>query len=509
MLRGCILTVRALIGVALLLLAAPFAAAQSGVDGAEQSTVRVAVIVEAGDARSLIGTGSGFVVGPNLVVTNAHVVAPVRQQDGAGVAVIAPGGDGMLPARIVSYSALSDLALLEVRGGGRLTPLTISLAEPRPGDAIVALGYPDVDDIRRSADELISPMTPSRTTGAIASLRERAPTGDPIPTINHEAVISSGSSGGPLLDDCGRVLGVNTWHARGRDTIETRGVATRASQLLEFLDEAGVRATTTDERCLTVTERVEAERASTVEALQTQNRELAAKLETADRLTRLALVILLGGTVALLVAVIVLGAIVFGRRHMTRATDPEPHPASMRRGAPGVLAVVAGATVAAVLVVVAGVYLWRYRDLGAAPSAARAFAGEQTCALDRGASANVGEDEEDASFAASGDLCVNGRTLYAPSENGRSYQRVMLSRERRAIDVLTLDPRGRRFERERFALSSGDFDRALESAGGALDGCGASREAVQQRNASLLEFTTGEPTQRLVWRCEPAAPAQE
>jgi len=504
MLRGGILTVRALIGAALFI-CAPIAAAQSGVDTAEQSTVRVAVIVEAADARTLIGTGSGFVVGPNLVVTNAHVVAPVRQQDGAGVAIVAPGGDGMLPARIVSYSPLSDLALLEVRGGARLTPLTISLAEPRAGDSIVALGYPDVDDIRRSADELISPMTPSRTTGAIASLRERAPTGDPIPTINHEAVISSGSSGGPLLDDCGRVLGVNTWHARGRDTIETRGVATRATQLLEFLDEAGVRAATTDQRCLTVTERVEAERASTVQALQTQNRELASKLEQADRLTRLALVILLGGTVALLVAVIVLGAIVFGRRNLTRATDPEPHPASMRRGAPGVLAVVAGATVAAVLVVTAGVYLWRYRDLGAAPTAPEAFAGEQACTLDRNASTNIGEDTEDASFAAAGDLCVNGRTLYAPSENGRSYQRVMLSRERRAIDVLTLDPRGRRFTRERFSLSAGDFEAALGAVGGAQDGCGAAREGVQQRNAALLDLAAGDPAQRLVWRCEPAA----
>ncbi|MET0181777.1 MAG: serine protease, partial [Caulobacterales bacterium] len=378
---------------------APLSHAQSGVDRAETSTVRVAVIVEAGEARTLIGTGSGFVVSQNLVVTNAHVVAPARMQDGATVVIVAPGGDGMVPARIVSYSALSDLALLEFRGGSRLAPLTIYEAEPRPGEAIVALGYPDVDDLRRPPDDLLQPTAPSRTTGAIASLRDTAPTGDPVPTINHEAAISSGSSGGPLLDECGRVIGVNTWHARGRDTLESRGVATRAEQLISFLQDAGVRATQTSARCLTVAERAEAERVSTVEALEVQNRELAAKLEAADRLTRTALVILMGGTVSLLIAVIVLGAIVFGRRSHALAPEhhSESHPVSLRRGAPGVLAVVGGATIAAVLVVSAGIAIWRVQGLGAAPTAVDVFSGEQICALDREASAHAGRDEQDVS----------------------------------------------------------------------------------------------------------------
>ncbi len=480
------------------------ARAQSAVDEASASIVRVVVVIQADNATTLLGAGSGFVVANNLIVTNAHVVAQAREVEGASVAVVAPNGDGPVPARIVSYSAMADLALIEVRGAN-LTPLTISTAEPRPGDSVIALGYPDVDDVRSQPEQMLRPTAPSRTSGAIASLRDRAPTGDPVPIINHEAVISSGSSGGPLIDECGHVLGVNTWHARGRDTSESRSVATRAIQLLDFLDEAGVRARTTSERCPTMAERVEAERASTVDALQAQNRDLAAKLEAADRLTRMALVILIAGTLSLLVAVIVLAAVLFGRghapKHAEAEAEPETHHTSLRRGARGVLTVVGGATVAAVLVVAAGVFVWRVQGLGASPPAAEVFAGDQVCTLDRNASKGAAPTDGDAEFSAAGDLCVNGRTLYAPGPDGRSYRRALLNNG--GVDILTLDPRGRRFSRDHYDLDDTAYEAALAAIGQATqDGCGdPARAAVRARNDALMRFAEGEPDRRLVWRC--------
>lgn len=488
--------------------------AQTSINEADRSTVRVVVISQTSQGRTLYGSGSGFVVAPNLIVTSAHVVEPARQSGEFGVAIVMPEGDGLLPATIVRYSALTELALLEFDGGPDATPLTISTVEPQTGDGVVAMGYPDVDYQGASGPDLLRPAPPSRTSGQIASLRDRAPTGEPIPTINHQAVISSGSSGGPLLDECGRVIGVNSWHVSGADTRETRGVATRAPQLLDFLDLAGVTPTLSDERCLSFAERVEAERSATIQALQEQNTELAGKLETADRLTRIAVVILIAGTLALFVAVGVLGAIVLRRRnhdqtaaahHAPTQTHAEATPPSRRRF--GVVAIVGGAAIAVLLIVFAGIAL--LSGGGADPqqdeaSAPTAFSGSIACTLDHDASTGA-EGVSDMSFSASGSLCVNERTLYAPMDGGR-YRRALVLGEARALDVLTIDPSAGEFRRERFPLDEEAFASANRAVAGSPAGRGCqgpgATEAVADRNATLMRFARGEPSQRLVWRCE-------
>ncbi|MGE0595750.1 MAG: serine protease [Hyphomonadaceae bacterium] len=345
---------RALAAAFAVAVAAPAAAQESG----ENSIVRIAVILESPQGRLLAEAGSGFVVAPNLVVTSAHVVTQARQQPEFSVVIVPPGSDAALPARIVAYSALTELALLEYRGGPELDPLTISTVEPQPGDDVVALGYPDVDFQGATGEELLRGATASRTSGEIASLRDVAPTGEAIPTINHQAVISSGSSGGPLLDQCGRVIGVNTWHVRGTETRETRGVASRVPQLLDFLQNAGIEPRTTDERCLSEAERIEAERAATVQALQSQNEALAEKLATADRLTRIAIIVLIAGTAALFIAVLVLGAVLLGGRR--RRSDPEPFDPPRRRG--GLVGIIAGVAFASIILVAAVLLLMRAQE---------------------------------------------------------------------------------------------------------------------------------------------------
>jgi hypothetical protein len=110
------------------------------------------------------------------------------------------------------------------------------------------------------------------------------------------------------------------------------------------------------------------------------------------------------------------------------------------------------------------------------------------------------------SFSASGALCVNERTLYAPLEDGPRFRRVIVLGEARALDVLTIDPQSGEFRRERYPLNDADFASANQAvaesgAGRGCEGEGAS-EAVARRNETLMRFAQGEPSQRLVWRCE-------
>jgi len=117
---------------------------------AERSVVRVVILLESNDERVLYGSGSGFVVAPNLVVTNARLVSPARDAPGYSVSILSPQiltpqGYDFLPARVVRYEPAKELALIEFTGTGALPRLTMYPNAPHVGDRVTALGYPDVD----------------------------------------------------------------------------------------------------------------------------------------------------------------------------------------------------------------------------------------------------------------------------------------------------------------------------------------------------------------------------
>jgi len=79
--------------------------------------------------------GSGWVAAPNLVVTNAHVVA------GEAVTSVQPGGAGpRLRAEAILFDDRNDVAILRVSGLG-LDPMP--LAAPHVGEATAVLGFPE------------------------------------------------------------------------------------------------------------------------------------------------------------------------------------------------------------------------------------------------------------------------------------------------------------------------------------------------------------------------------
>ncbi|MBK9089666.1 MAG: trypsin-like peptidase domain-containing protein [Holophagales bacterium] len=159
-----------------------------------------AMAVDSRDAYERVNrqAGSGVIVDPvGLVVTNSHVVFG-RQ------AITVTLDDGtVLPARIVGLDPIFDVAVLRipVPGTGKLPAASFTESgKLHVGDEVFAIGNPLglEQTLTRGIVSAVNRILP----GASWSLRE--------PLIQTDAAINHGNSGGPLVDQCGKVVGINT-----------------------------------------------------------------------------------------------------------------------------------------------------------------------------------------------------------------------------------------------------------------------------------------------------------
>jgi S1-C subfamily serine protease len=161
--------------------------ASAGVRSARHSVVRVF-----GSACGLGVEGSGWVVAPDLVITNAHVVAgevdTQIQIDGVGAGH---------PARVILFDPHNDIAVLQAPGLS-LRPLTMA-ANPKVGTAAAILGYPldgafDAEPGRLGQTETVDTQDAygeGHVQRSITALRGR---------------VRPGNSGGPMVDGHGQVV---------------------------------------------------------------------------------------------------------------------------------------------------------------------------------------------------------------------------------------------------------------------------------------------------------------
>ena len=163
----------------------------------ERGLARV-VVKQGGD----LGTGSGFVLNADgQIATNHHVV-----EGHDGLAVHFSGSENLYPARILWSSAQLDLAVLEIEGSHWI-PMPLARGTPKKGAPVYSLGFPGGADVLTeqgiALDATVTDGILSRTFTGAWHHRE-------LTILQHSADINPGNSGGPLLDECGRVIGVNT-----------------------------------------------------------------------------------------------------------------------------------------------------------------------------------------------------------------------------------------------------------------------------------------------------------
>jgi 2-alkenal reductase len=143
------------------------------------------------------GTGSGFVIdAEGRIVTNNHVI------EGAREILVRFADDTTIEAELVGADPDSDLAVIKVDvPADLLRPIQLGDSSTlRVGQRAIAVGNP-------------FGFEQTMTTGIISALGRvvRQDSGFSLPQlIQTDAAINPGSSGGPLLDSAGRVIGVNT-----------------------------------------------------------------------------------------------------------------------------------------------------------------------------------------------------------------------------------------------------------------------------------------------------------
>lgn len=246
-----------LAATAIVFASAPAAAVdpQSIARAIEPSVVRVLAVGPEGTV-----SGSGFVVGRGgHVATNFHVVEP-HIVAGWDLFVVESGvsPEDRRPATLIEAFPGEDLAVLGVEGLVRL-PLLLSEADAErlaKGTPVFAIGFPAV------GTRLGLVLETSFTTGAVS--RSFTGTwsegGPPIRIIQHSAPTNPGNSGGPIVNVCGQVVGVNSEREVAivlgpggfpivTDLIQGVFFASHASVLAEKLEALGIPHAGTGKPC--------------------------------------------------------------------------------------------------------------------------------------------------------------------------------------------------------------------------------------------------------------------
>lgn len=201
-----------------------------------------------------VAVGSGFVVSPGRVLTNQHVIA---EAVGDGATILVTSKDMAQPQ--VAQVLKSQGPLAETGGDFALLAIAdtslpaFTLHRPDGSlklSQVIAAGFPgdvlemDVDFAALKSGDLAAVPDLTVTDGIVNAEQQIGPA---TRVLMHSAPLSTGNSGGPLVDMCGRVLGINSFVRKGR--LQNRGYALPVAAMLAFLDDTGVAAQVTTEAC--------------------------------------------------------------------------------------------------------------------------------------------------------------------------------------------------------------------------------------------------------------------
>lgn len=249
---------------------APVRQAKAAEDGTNESVLEdrkgviqvVANITVDDKDMGFLTVGTGFLIGDEdsaqHVLTNYHVAhaytdetmkAYLIESGQLGVTAdskvkidlrIVVKRDVLIKASIVNESMAADFAILKMEQPiyDRVALVLADSDQVTTTQEVYALGFPGIvqkiqdDKIYTAADVTVTNGTVSKTTDVELSTA-------PIPCITHTAQITRGNSGGPLVDNLGRVIGINTIMSN-EDGNHDYFYSTQINEIREVLDALGI-----------------------------------------------------------------------------------------------------------------------------------------------------------------------------------------------------------------------------------------------------------------------------
>lgn len=492
----------------------PAGADPADIQAAARGVVRVVIVASDGEQVMPVSHGTGFAVSATRIATNAHVISEAAGNEDLRIAIVPSDGDGASYARIVQMAPRKDLALLELTGDLRLPPLTLAGTRERDGTDVVSVGYPMNVDRAQGLDiaDIFRPQPTVNTRGSISGQRPSRE----FDTILHTAAIARGNSGGPLLDQCGRVLGVNSFGAESDGTDAEFSFAVSNRELIPFLRESGVIPRVSSQPCRSLAELDAAEQARSRAAQELTQQELAARSvaerEKRDRLRLEATMAVQENRenqMALAMIALLLAAAAGYTVFLARGEEG----AEQKRKVAAIVAAVSG---------VAALALWFTRpgldaiDRQVAEGMGEAAAPDEggsdapvagdarmTCTLVPERSRITGEPADSVEFGWTAGGCVNGRTQYGFKSG--EWSRVFVPNDEAAVSVARYDPETRTYRTDRYLLGA-DAMAEARKARGAYSTPSCKTEGAAAKLGDLQDAVTSalpeQPNERLVYSCQ-------
>ena len=495
----------------------PAHAEQQDIAVTVRGVVRVVLIATNGDQAYFVGHGSGFAVAPDKVLTNAHVVELLRSEKNLVIGIVPSEGKRGYGGKLIAYSPGNDLALIQLKDG-RLPVITFYAGGVADGQHVTAIGYPATVDRAQGLDlnEMIHPLEPVKTSGTVSTGRSS----QAFDTILHTAPLATGSSGGPLVDECGRVLGVNSMGSVAESDADAEfGFAVSNREVASFLRQAGIQFQRTAVPCRSIAEldALEAKRAAEQQLLQQQREQQAMMtrdkaLADARNRAEQDIVSSRENMMALSAVLLLLGGLSLGGAMMFNA-EHKPRERKWAMIGGGVL-IVAAVVAFFLRPSFSGIedriasFPVDGNSAQATVDAAYDPTGDNICRVDEARSRIIFSDTQDVVLNWAPDGCVNGSEQYV--EGNKGWNHIGINPDQ-SISVANFDPATGTLGIDRFMPDSGTLTQsgAIRSKN-PVKGCTrdpAALAALEQSRGQIRAILPAQPNERLVYRCARKATA--